>query len=70
MALYRVAPNPAIQTFVENNVNSILIHDESTGSAFGALWQGPFDSNDATRQTSALDAIIAGIAVQGSGRLD
>jgi predicted alpha-1,6-mannanase (GH76 family) len=66
MALYRVAPSPAIQAFVENNANSILAHDDSTGSAFGALWQGPPDSNDATRQTSALDAIIAGIAEQGS----
>jgi predicted alpha-1,6-mannanase (GH76 family) len=65
MALYQVAPSTAIQTFVENNANSILAHDESTGSAFGALWQGPFDSADSTRQTSALDAIIAEIAVQG-----
>src|ERR1700733_8365897 len=37
MALYQAAPSTAIQTFIDNNANSILAHDESPGTACGAL---------------------------------
>jgi predicted alpha-1,6-mannanase (GH76 family) len=63
-ALYAAAPNPQYKTFAEANANSILANDQSAGSQFGALWQGPFDSADGTRQTSALDALIAAAAMQ------
>ncbi len=64
MALYAVAPDPRYKTFVDKNADSILAHDQDSGSRFGALWQGPFDRADATRQTSALDALIAAYAMQ------
>ncbi len=64
LALYAAAPNSQYKIFAEANANSILANDQSTGSQFGALWQGPFDSSDATRQTSALDALIAAAAMQ------
>ncbi|MGC1783173.1 MAG: glycoside hydrolase family 76 protein [Acidobacteriaceae bacterium] len=64
MALYAVAPNSSYRRFIDTNVNSILANDRSTDYEFGAIWQGPFDSADPTRQTSALDALIAGMAVQ------
>ncbi len=64
MALYAAAPNPQYKAFAETNAASILANDRNAGSQFGALWQGPFDSADATRQTSALDALIAAAAMQ------
>ena len=63
-ALYAAAPNTQYKTFAEANATSILVHDQNAASQFGALWQGPFDSADATRQTSALDALIAAAAMQ------
>jgi predicted alpha-1,6-mannanase (GH76 family) len=64
MALYVVARNPRYKTFTEVNANSILTRDESSSEQFGALWQGPVDSADPTRQSSALDALIAAAAMQ------
>ena len=63
-ALYRAAPNPMYKAFAEANADSIWAHDQGPGHQFGALWQGPFDSGDATRQTAALDALIAAAAMQ------
>ncbi len=64
MALYQAAPNPRYKTFIDANANSIWKNDHGPGNEFGAFWQGPFDSGDATRQTSALDALIAAAEVQ------
>jgi predicted alpha-1,6-mannanase (GH76 family) len=63
-ALYAVDSNARYKAFAETNANSIVTNDEASGGQFGAVWQGPFDSGDATRQTSALDAIIAAAAMQ------
>jgi predicted alpha-1,6-mannanase (GH76 family) len=64
MELYHALPDSdehriRYRTFVEANARSIWKHDRDKQDAFGGLWQGPFDSADATRQTSALDALIA-----------
>lgn len=64
MALYdavRSASSSAqrYREFAQANAQSIWTKDRSTGNTLGGLWQGPFDSSDATRQTSALDALIA-----------
>jgi predicted alpha-1,6-mannanase (GH76 family) len=64
MALYQVAPNAQYKTFVDANADSIWTNDQGANYEFGGVWQGPFDSADATRQTSALDALIAAIEVQ------
>ena len=66
MELYEAFPEAQYQTFVDNNVNSIWQNDQSSNYEFGVYWQGPFDSADATRQTSALDAFVAAIEMQGS----
>lgn len=66
-ALYNVAPGEErarYRTFAERNVESILSKDVGPSGQFGGNWQGPFDSGDATRQTSALDALIAAAAMQ------
>jgi predicted alpha-1,6-mannanase (GH76 family) len=64
MALYQAAPNAQYKTFVDANADSIWASDQWPNYEFGAVWQGPFDSADATRQTSALDALIAAIQIQ------
>ena len=69
MALYAVLPAANFQaqqfkSFADANADSIWYNDQGTSNEFGAYWQGPFDSGDATRQTSALDAILAAAAMQ------
>lgn len=64
MALYVADPDPRYQAFADANAKSIVASDQGPNCEFGALWQGPFDSADATRQTSALDALIAAAAMQ------
>lgn len=66
MDLYKATNYNKYKQFIVTNANSISSKAQSDrGHEFGALWQGPFDSADATRQTSALDAIVAALAVQG-----
>jgi predicted alpha-1,6-mannanase (GH76 family) len=64
MALYIADPDTRYQAFADANAKSIVTNDQGPNCEFGALWQGPFDSADATRQTSALDAPIAAAAMQ------
>jgi len=69
MALYGALPNTDTQgaqykAFAQANANSIWTSAQSGSYGFGGLWQGPFDAADATRQSSALDAIIAAAAMQ------
>ena len=66
-ALYKAVPSAQggpYKTFAETNANSIWSSDQGPGVEFGGYWQGPFDSGDATRQTSALDTLIAAAAMQ------
>ena len=64
MLLYAVAPDPQYKKFVDANAKSIWTADQGSNHQFGALWQGPFDSSDATRQTSALDTLVAAASMQ------
>lgn len=59
MRLYNSAPHSAYRSFAESNADSILKKDQDLHHFFGLVWSGPFDSADAARQSSALDAIIA-----------
>jgi predicted alpha-1,6-mannanase (GH76 family) len=52
-------PKPRYKAFAELNAKSILAHDQGPDHKFGCYWQGPFDSADGTRQTSALDVFLA-----------
>jgi predicted alpha-1,6-mannanase (GH76 family) len=62
--LYAAAANAQYKSFADANAASIVANDQAHNAEFGGLWQGPFDSADATRQTSALDALIAAAAMQ------
>jgi predicted alpha-1,6-mannanase (GH76 family) len=63
-ALDQAAPKAQYKAFVDANADSIWANDQGANHEFGALWQGPFDSGDATRQTSALDTLIAAMELQ------
>ena len=62
--LYRAKPEPGYKAFIEANANSIWKEDQGPGHEFGAQWQGPFDSFDATRQSSALDVLVSAAEIQ------
>lgn len=69
MELYQALPSTDAHTlqyrsFAGANAQSIWKNDRNSANELGGLWQGPFDSADATRQTSALDALIAADALQ------
>lgn len=69
MLLYAALPDSdphrqRYRKFVDANAGSIWMHDQKKHQRFGAVWQGPFDSADATRQASALDALIAAASMQ------
>lgn len=63
-ALDQATPVAQYKAFVDANADSIWNAAQGPGYQFGALWQGPFDSADATRQTSALDTILAAAELQ------
>lgn len=63
MALYAAAPVAQFKSFADANADSIWTNDNNA-TRFGALWQGPVDTTDATRQTSALEALIAAAAMK------
>jgi len=63
-ALYAISPQASYKQFIRTNAESIWMHDQNPSHQFGALWQGPFDSGDATRQASALDTLIAAMQVK------
>lgn len=63
MRLYASLPNSAYKSFADTNANSIRINDQGPDVSFGLIWSGPFDSADAARQSSALDAIVAAAAM-------
>jgi len=62
--LDRVGADSRYRAFVRKDADSILSKDQGSNHQFGALWQGPFDSADGTRQTSALDALIAAMEMR------
>ena len=66
--LGEVAPDSAYKQFADTNAESLWRNDRKHNSSgndqFGQLWQGPFDSADATRQTSGLDVLLAALAIQ------
>jgi len=59
MRLDATAPNPAYRSFADTNADSIWNHDQGANYSFGLIWSGPFDSADAARQSSALDAVVS-----------
>ncbi len=58
---YLQSPRPAYREFIADNARSIWANDRNSSNQFGLHWAGPFDKADASRQSSALDALIAAV---------
>jgi predicted alpha-1,6-mannanase (GH76 family) len=61
--LYEVAPQNAFKSFILANANSIWNDDRNDSYLLGETWAGPYSTATAATQSSALDAIVAAIAV-------
>jgi len=62
MALNIAVPNPRYESFAITNAESVWNHSRDASDAFGQVWSGPFDAENAGSQSSALDAFIAAYA--------
>ncbi|KAI0132150.1 glycosyl hydrolase [Xylariales sp. AK1849] len=61
--LQNVAPQNSFKTFILNNANTIWANDRGNGSQLGVTWPGPYTSATAATQSSAIDALVAALAV-------
>lgn len=52
--LYDLTHNPAYYRFLVSNARSIWTNDRDSSNRFGLRWDGPVDSVDAARQSSAM----------------
>jgi predicted alpha-1,6-mannanase (GH76 family) len=56
---------PAYRACILANADSVLASAANPAGQFGLRWAGPFDEADASRQSSALEVLIAAAAVTG-----
>lgn len=66
MLLNSVSPNDRYEDFAEANAKSIWSKDRDGANHLGFWWAGPFDTADAARQSSALDALVAAAVMEKS----
>jgi predicted alpha-1,6-mannanase (GH76 family) len=59
----RPSPKPAYRAFILANADSVMQNAGNPAGQFGLLWGGPFDKADASRQTSAVEVLIAAAAL-------
>jgi predicted alpha-1,6-mannanase (GH76 family) len=59
----RQSPRPSYREFIRDNARSIWANDRNSSNQFGLHWAGPFDRADASRQSAALDALNAAVAL-------
>lgn len=59
MLLNNAFPDRRYRAFARTNAQSIWSKDRDAANHFGFWWAGPFDMPDASRQSSALDALTA-----------
>jgi predicted alpha-1,6-mannanase (GH76 family) len=55
----RSARGPAYRGFILANADSVWDHARNRDGQFGTAWAGPFDQAGASRQSSAVEALIA-----------
>lgn len=60
---YQQSPRAAYGAFILANARSIWDNSRNADNEFGLHWAGPFDQADASRQSSALDALNAAISI-------
>ena len=54
---------PAYRAFILGNADSVLRDARNPDGQFGLRWAGPFDKADASRQSSAVEVLIAAAAL-------
>ena len=59
----RSSGKPAYPAFIAANAASVVASAGNAAGQYGLRWAGPFDKADASRQSSALEALIAAAAV-------
>ncbi len=52
--LYDVDHKPAWFNFIYTNAHSVWFNDRNSSNQLGEKWYGPYDTNDASRQSSAI----------------
>jgi len=60
--LFQQTKSASYSSFIEKNCDSIW-NNARKGNDIGLFWYGPFDSADAARQSSALDALNAALLI-------
>ncbi len=60
---YLQSRRPAYRAFILANARSIWDNARNADNQFGLRWTGPFDRADASRQSSALDALNAAVSL-------
>lgn len=63
--LQEASPQPDFKAFILKNADSIWANDRSQDNQLGLVWSGPFKSATASTQSSALDALVAAVAIAG-----
>ncbi len=61
--LQQAAPQAAFQNFLLNNADAIWANDRNSDDQLGPTWDGPFATASAGTQSSAMDALVAAVAV-------
>ncbi|MBV9385254.1 MAG: glycoside hydrolase family 76 protein [Chroococcidiopsidaceae cyanobacterium CP_BM_ER_R8_30] len=61
--LNQIVDRQTYREFIIKNAHSIWLRNRNQVNQFGLSWAGPFDSADAIRQSSAMDAINAALAL-------
>ena len=61
--LQQASPNDTIKDFVQTNANAIWSRDQGSNQTLGLTWSGPPGRMTAATQSSALDALVAAVAV-------
>jgi len=64
VALDVASPRPAYKSFVETNADAIWDKSRGPDGRLGLVWSGPFGGDNASSQSSALDALIGAAALQ------
>ncbi|KAI0489898.1 glycoside hydrolase family 76 protein [Xylaria cf. heliscus] len=61
--LQQAAPQDAFKSFLLKNADAIWANDRNSQNQLGPTWNGPFATASAGTHSSALDALVAAVAV-------
>ena len=68
VALDKVHPQPAYESFIDKNADTVWKDAQGPGFQLAERWSGPFVSADAASQTSALDVLVGAVALHARAK--